>query len=87
MIDSNFVNSWNWACMQMRMGRVVKPRSAPGSVVYKIDSLSNERIVWTFAYHIDKSTKWESANIFLSDFRCKWELVKRVTCKLKRKSN
>jgi len=85
MIDSNFVGSWDWACMQMRLGRVVKPCEASGSVVYKIDSLSNGRILWTFTRDISVA-KWESANMFLSDFRCKWELAKRVTCKLKRKN-
>jgi protein involved in temperature-dependent protein secretion len=60
--------SWKWACKQMDKGAIVRPSNATGSVCYKLDHEGQRRIVWAFNRHPIRGTKWENANIFLSDF-------------------
>jgi len=67
--------SWKWACRQMAAGYIVKPKNITGVVKYKVDTEGQRRILFTFSKVISKSTKWENAIIFLSDFEIEWELV------------
>jgi len=67
--------SWKWACRQMDAGHIVKPKNITGSVKFKLDDEGQRRIVYTFTKVIKDSTKWETANIFLSHFEIDWELA------------
>jgi hypothetical protein len=71
--------SWSWACKQMEAGKIIRPRSATGSLKYKLDNENQRRILWT---HKDKpelhDSGWECAYIFLSDFEATdWMVVDR----------
>lgn len=78
--------SWEWAISQMKLGRIIYGKTFSGTVKYRLDSLKSGRIIWNFDSEVTKGSKWESANIFISDFTYKdWDVVKRVVCKLKKK--
>ena len=74
-----FRGSWKWACKQMDKGKIVRCKSWTGTVRLKIDNKYNRRIIWAFPNRKDPYgllEKWESANIFLSDFEATdWEVV------------
>ena len=69
--------SWSWACRQMDQGAIVRPAGATGSVKYKLDDLTNRRILWSFDREPPKERRdWDGCNIFLSDFeRTDWVVV------------
>lgn len=53
----------------MENGRIVRQRSATGSVRYKLDHEGQRRIMWTHAgKDMGSVVLYENANIFLSDF-------------------
>lgn len=71
--------SWSWAVRQMKKGHIVRQKSATGVVRYKLDSIENGRIIFSFPKRSDSMglyAKWDSANIFLKDFTAiDWEKV------------
>lgn len=71
-----FRGSWKWACRQMKRGSVVRPRSATGTVKYRLDDEGQQRLQWTFDRDAAMA-KWENANFFLRDQESTdWEIVK-----------
>ena len=67
--------SWTWACRQMDRGAIVRPRSATGSVRYKLDSEEQRRLLWTFNRYPARYD-WEDAKFFLSrQESTDWEVV------------
>ena len=68
--------SWKWACRQMKKGHMIRPRSASGTIKFKLDDEGQGRILWSFARYPTERADWDSANIFLSDFEATdWERV------------
>lgn len=71
--------SWRWACRQMKKGRIVRPKSATGTVRYKLDNEWQGRILWAFPPRTDingQNAEWEDAKIFMIDlYRTDWEEV------------
>ena len=64
--------SWKWAVRHMKSGGMVRPSNITGAVVYKLDDENQGRIVWAFVRNPNDGTKWESASIFVSDFKRQW---------------
>jgi len=50
--------------MQMRMGKLIRPKRATGTIKYRFSNDGQNRIEMTFDR---KDFKWENANIFYSD--------------------
>ena len=65
--------SWKWACKQMNDGHIVRPSTATGAVKYKLDHEGQGRILWAFVDTPTSQTRWDNANLFLTDFKStKW---------------
>ncbi len=55
--------TWEWACDQMLVKKMVTRASFTGSVRYRLDLENQKRIQWSL-----DGIRWKNANIFLSDF-------------------